>query len=113
MGNLDQFTPRLTVAVLIILLCFGYFFTVTLFTLPKTGEDIAKIIVPFLLGSGIGTLIGFYWGNKAEEKKTPPDSTNTTTETTAKTTTTEETTQPVEPVKTEVKPNVQPVLPKK
>jgi len=58
------------VAVLIILVTFLYLFGVTFWTMPDTGAEQAKTIVPFLLGSVIGTLIGFYYGKKHE----PPPS---------------------------------------
>jgi len=53
---------------------FFYLFAVTFFKMTTSGADLAKTIVPFLLGSVIGTLMGFYWGNSTKEEKpgTPP-----------------------------------------
>ena len=61
------------VAVLIILVTFLYLFAVTFIAMPKAGEEQAKTIVPFLLGSVIGTLIGFYYGKKHEQAPTIED----------------------------------------
>ena len=98
MADLDIYTPRLKAAILFIVLCFLYLFCVTFIPLTATGEDQAKTISPFLLGSVIGTLIGFYYGNKADDKKHPPDTSNTTTETTAKVTTVETAGQEIKPI---------------
>ena len=71
---MDKATPRMQAAVLIIIITFLYLFCVTFLPLTSTGEDQAKTIVPFLLGSVIGTLIGFYYGNKVADKIVNPDS---------------------------------------
>lgn len=94
MNDVEFFSPRLKAAVLFVTLCFLYLFAVTFLPLSATGEDQAKTITPFLLGSVVGTLIGFYYGNKHEDKKEPPDSSNVTTETTEKVTTIEATEPP-------------------
>ena len=48
---------------------FLYLFGVTFIDLPDTGIDNAKTIVPFLLGTGLGTIIGFYFGASKEKEK--------------------------------------------
>ena len=106
MNDVTVFSPRLKAAVLFVTLCFLYLFAVTFLPLSATGEDQAKTITPFLLGSVVGTLIGFYYGNKHEDKKEPPDTTNTTTETTQKVITVEATVQPEKVEATDVKPTV-------
>ncbi len=40
---------------------FVYISAVTFITLPDTGQKYADMAVPFLLGSGFGALIGFYF----------------------------------------------------
>lgn len=57
------------VALLILLITFLYLFCVTFFPMTKDGSEQAKTITPFLLGTVIGTLIGFYYGNKHEQQK--------------------------------------------
>jgi hypothetical protein len=56
------------VALLIILITFIYLFSVTHMPLTDTGVDQAKTIVPFLLGSVFGTLMGFYWGTSKDRQ---------------------------------------------
>jgi hypothetical protein len=63
-------------AFIILLLTFGYLIAVVFFPMTKDGAEQAKTITPFLLGSVIGTLIGFYYGNKSKSQdQTPPDTT--------------------------------------
>ncbi len=59
------------VAVLILLIVFLYLFCVTFLPMTEDGSEQAKTIVPFLLGTVIGTLVGFYYGNKHEQQKPP------------------------------------------
>lgn len=59
------------VALLILLITFLYLFCVTFFPMTEDGAEQAKTITPFLLGTVIGTLIGFYYGNKHEQPKPP------------------------------------------
>lgn len=40
-----------------------YFFTVTLVQLSTTGQHYADIIVGFLLGTAVATIIGYFYGN--------------------------------------------------
>ena len=55
-----------------------YFFAVTFIPIPKTGEDNAKYIVGFLVGTGVGSVISFYFrrGNlpEGDEPKRVPNS---------------------------------------
>ena len=67
---MQDLTTRIKMALLIMLITFFYIFCVTFFDLPATGLEVSKMVVPFLLGTVIGTLINFYYGNKHEEK--PP-----------------------------------------
>lgn len=59
------------VAVLIIMTTFLFLFCVTFIPMTEDGAEQAKTITPFLLGTVIGTLIGFYYGNKHEQQKPP------------------------------------------
>jgi len=63
-------TTRIKMALLIMLITFFYIFCVTFFDLPATGLEVSKMVVPFLLGTVIGTLINFYYGDK--HKENPP-----------------------------------------
>lgn len=56
-------------ATLIILLTFLYIFAATFLEMTKAGVELAKIVVPFLLGTGVGTIISFYFGKKREKEK--------------------------------------------
>jgi hypothetical protein len=40
-----------------------YFFGVTFLHLPDGGKDFANIILGFLLGTAVATIIGFFYGN--------------------------------------------------
>lgn len=40
-----------------------YFFCVTFLPLPTDGKDFANIILGFLLGTAVATIIGFFYGN--------------------------------------------------
>ena len=59
------------VALLILMTTFLYLFCVTFFPMTEDGAEQAKTITPFLLGTVIGTLVGFYYGNKNEQNKSP------------------------------------------
>ncbi len=51
---------------------FTYITAVTFLSIPETGQKYADMAVPFLLGSGFGALIGFYFagspGSKAKDE---------------------------------------------
>ena len=40
-----------------------YFFCVTFVPLPEGGQNFANIILGFLLGTAVATIIGFFYGN--------------------------------------------------
>jgi len=61
----------LKVAVLIIMTTFLFLFCVVFLPMTEDGAEQAKTITPFLLGTVIGTLVGFYYGNKHEQQKPP------------------------------------------
>jgi hypothetical protein len=50
-------------AVGVLAACFLYFFLVTFLPIPSTGNKYADMVVPFLLGSGVGVIVGFHWGS--------------------------------------------------
>ncbi len=73
---------------------FAYIGAVTFLPVPETGSKYADMAVPFLLGSGFGALIGFYFaGSPANKEKSeiidrrlgdlflPPTSTTATSRT--------------------------------
>ncbi len=47
-----------------------YFFMVTFFEVPKTGEAFANFILGFLTGTAVATIIGFFYGGavKGDDK---------------------------------------------
>ena len=63
---------QLTVAVFIIAVTFLYLFAVTFVKMTPEGAELAKMIAGFLLGTGLGTLLGFYWGG-TPKKETQPE----------------------------------------
>ena len=71
------------IALLLLMVVMVYLFCVTFLPMTDDGADMAKTIVPFLLGSVVGTLIGFYWGNKhkqAGEEEPPSPATESHTQ---------------------------------
>jgi hypothetical protein len=46
-----------------------YFFAVTFFEVPKTGEAFANFILGFLTGTAVATIIGFFYGGAVKEEK--------------------------------------------
>ena len=42
-----------------------YFFCVTFVTLPTGGQHYADIILGFLLGTAVATIIGYFYGNSS------------------------------------------------
>ncbi len=67
---------------------FYFFFRIVFGTIPDENQQYANLILGFLIGSGIPTFLGYYFGmsqstSKVSEKVPPPTSyTQTTTETT-------------------------------
>jgi len=50
---------------------FIYLFAVTFLPVPTTGNEHAKTIVGFLLGTAFSTLINYYWGNSKKQDPAP------------------------------------------
>jgi hypothetical protein len=46
-----------------------YFFMVTFFEVPKTGEAFANFILGFLTGTAVATIIGFFYGGAVQGDK--------------------------------------------
>jgi hypothetical protein len=67
--RVNDSTRGMNVAVIILMITFGYLFCVTFMDMTPAGAEQAKTITPFLLGTVIGTLVGFYYGNKHEQPK--------------------------------------------
>ena len=61
------------VALLLVLIAFLYLFSVTFFRIPDTGVEHSKTIVPFLLGTVVGTVLTYYWGNSSKSGKGDPE----------------------------------------
>lgn len=69
---MKDMSAGMKVAVVIILITFLYLFAVTFWPMTRDGAEQAKTITPFLLGTVIGTLIGFYYGNKSKQQEQTP-----------------------------------------
>ena len=63
------------IALLIMLIAFGYLAAVTFLPMPSAGAEHSKTIVGFLLGTIFSTLINYYWGNSSKGQ-TPNNTTN-------------------------------------
>jgi hypothetical protein len=50
----------------------SYTFCVTFLPIPETGTKYADMALPFLLGSGIGAIVGYFFGSSegSQEKNT-------------------------------------------
>jgi len=44
----------------------AYFFSVTFIPIPEQGQRFADIILGFLLGTAVATIIGFFYGNSKD-----------------------------------------------
>jgi len=44
-------------------------FSVTFLSIPETGMEHSKTILGFLLGTGFGSLINYYWGSSSKDEK--------------------------------------------
>ncbi len=55
-------------AILLILLSFGYVFTITLVPLSKDAVSFAQIVLGFVLGTVIGSVVGFFFGNSKQKE---------------------------------------------
>jgi hypothetical protein len=63
----------LKLAVFIIAISMLYFFGITFVPLPESGEDNAKYISGFLVGTGLASIIGYYWGGAAKKPGGPDE----------------------------------------
>jgi len=45
-----------------------YFFSVTFFSMPEGARDFANIILGFLLGTAVATIISFFYGSSKSSK---------------------------------------------
>lgn len=61
----------------VICFSFWYFFAVTFIPIPDTGEDNAKYIVGFLVGTGVGSIISFYFRRNLDPPSGPKRATDT------------------------------------
>ena len=51
--------------IFITVMTFGYIVLITVADLPETGVEFAKIVLPFLLGTVVGTVVAYNWGTSA------------------------------------------------
>ena len=70
---MDKLSAGMKVALLIMMTSFLYMFAVTFFPLTAAGEEHSKTIVGFLLGTGFGTLLNYYWGNSSSRNSGPKE----------------------------------------
>ena len=59
---MDDKTKIFWLGVAVVFGCLIYIACVTFLPIPPTGIKYADMAVPFLLGSGFGMVIGYYWG---------------------------------------------------
>ena len=55
-------------AVLLVLLSFAYVFTITLIPIGKDAVQFANITLGFILGTVIGSVCGFFFGNSKQRE---------------------------------------------
>ena len=55
-------------ATAVMLVAFIYLFGVTFLPVTETGNEHAKTIIGFLLGTAFSTLINYYWGNSKKQE---------------------------------------------
>jgi hypothetical protein len=72
----------LRLAYTIVLLSLLYLFCVTFVPIPNTGEDNAKYIVGFLVGTGLTTIIAFYFKRVGASPELPTNGGTGTTDST-------------------------------
>jgi hypothetical protein len=72
----------LKLAYFIIAMSFWFLFAVTFVPLPDSGQDNAKYIVGFLVGTGLTSIISFYFRRQSEDPKRTPNERATDRETT-------------------------------
>jgi len=53
-----------------VLVCrfYGIFFAITFGTVPASGKDFGNIILGFLLGTAVATIISFFYGSSKSSK---------------------------------------------
>ncbi len=70
-----DFFKRLLGAILMAT-CMVYFFLVTWVPIPKENQRFADVIIGFLIGSVVGTIINYYYGSSTPKKTTENDKTD-------------------------------------
>ena len=68
----------LRLAYTIVLSSVIYFFCVTFVPIPETGEDNAKYIIGFLVGTGLTTIIAYYFKRVGASPELPTNGAATT-----------------------------------
>jgi len=66
---MQSLSGGMRVAVFIVLITFVYLFCVTFLPMPLSGAEHSKTIVGFLLGTVVGTLLNYYWGNSSKREQ--------------------------------------------
>lgn len=69
--GLGRMKTNINYAMGIMIIAFAYIFGVTFFPVSPVGNEHAKTIVGFFLGTAFSTFINYYWGNS--KKTDPPD----------------------------------------
>ncbi len=52
---------------------FAFFFRITFGVIPDDNQQYANLILGFLIGSGVPTFLGYYFGTSQSTKARPPD----------------------------------------
>lgn len=63
MKNITKETFRKIIATFLCVMSFVYLFSVTFCAVPEANMDNSKIILGFVLGSTLGVIVGFYFGD--------------------------------------------------
>jgi hypothetical protein len=65
-------------AYVVVLFSLLYFFCITFVPIPETGEDNAKYVSGFLIGTGLSTIIAYYFKRVGPSPELPTDGSGTT-----------------------------------
>jgi len=60
---MDAKKQLLYFAIGIVAVCFVYFFCVTFIKIPEGGQRYADLILGFLIGTAVASVLNFYWGS--------------------------------------------------
>lgn len=64
---------RNTLAIIIVLGCFGLVYLLQVKAIPAENHDIVNIVAGFIYGGALAGVVGFYFGSTKQDKHTKTD----------------------------------------